>query len=343
MAENDGNDTFDPHSAPTVMEMSPIFQAKQTSTPSPAPSGGGPVNDAIALLKHAFEMYKAHFALFIITAAVAMGPVYLLKNAVTAMFAAPASMVSTGLEAQSRKVERLSEELQRKVAAGAPQSEIDALQQEVLNASSQLLAGSGVAAGGMVAGALAGFGLFLLSIPLLVLATFLAQGALVVAVNDRLGGGSMDWKGAWGVVAGRATPLILTSLLAAAAVLVGTLACVLPGLVVGFFLAFAMPIVLLERKSGVDALKRSYELVRGDWLRVLIVAIAYTVLSWVAAFIGGLFIPSRWIFVHGFIGDLMTILVLPVPIICLVLLYDSVTRKLDGAAVADARRAQLLS
>lgn len=343
MAENDGGNTFDPHSAPTMMEMSPIFQAQQTSTPAPAPSGEGPVADAIALLKHAFEMYKTHFVLFIITAAVAMGPIYLVKNGIHALMFAPAAVLTTGMEAQSKKLEKLSEEMQRKIQAGASQEEVAALQREILEVSSQLLAGSGAAVGGAFAGLLAGLGLLLLTIPLIMLATFMAQGALVVAVSDRLRGGSMSWQGAWGVVGGRVMPLVLTSLLASVAVLFGTLMCVAPGLIIGFFLAFAMPVVLLEKKSGVDALKRSFELVKGDWLRVLIVAIAFAVLSWVAAFVGGIFIPNSWIFLNGLVGDLLTIVVLPVPIIGLVLLYDSVTRKLDGAAVADARRALLLS
>lgn len=339
MADKDNK--FDSHDAPTIMEMSPVFDAQPPKRPA---SGGsapeeGAFQGAISLLQQAFEMYKGHFALFVITAAVAMGPVYLVQNAIRAFIAAPAAVVGTGLEAHTARLEALQKQLE---SASTPE-ERARIEQEMFQTSVSAFTGAGVATGGALAAMLAGFGLLLLTIPLTVLATFLAQAAIVVVVSDRARGGSITWQRAWQVVGQRVGPLILTSLLSSLIVLGGTLLCVLPGLVAGFFLALAMPIVLLERRSGMDALKRSMTLVQSDWVRVLLVGIAFIVLSAVAAAVGSILIPSRFVFLHGFIGDLVSIVVAPIPIIALVLLYESIVRSREGERVVASQRADLLA
>lgn len=342
MADNQGKPPFDPHSAPTVMEMSPVFKADPT--PAPAPAGE---EDAfagtISLLKRAFELYKQNFVMFLITAAVALGPVFLLQNSIATLAFAPAAVVTTGLEANDQRLQAMSAELERKLKAGASPEEVAELQSQILDLSMKQLQGATVAAGGAMAGVFAGLLGLLLTIPLSLLATFLAQGALVVAVSDRLRGGNLTWQGAWRVVGSRLAPLVITSLLASLAVLIGTMLCVLPGLAAGFLFSLAAPVVLLERRAGVEALKRSFELVKGDWLRVLLVAIAFGVLSWAAALIGGLFVPDRFVFVDQLMGDLVSLVLLPVPIIGLVLVYDGIVRRREGQAAADERQASLLA
>lgn len=342
MADNEGNKPFDPHSAPTVMEMSPIFKADPTPAPAPAVEEDA-FAGTVTLLKRAFDLYKQHFVLFLVTSAVALGPVYLLQSGIVTLALAPAAVATTGLEINDQRLQALSAELDRKVKEGASPEELAELQGQILDLSMKQLQGATAAAGGAMAGAFAGLLGLLLTIPLTMLATFLAQGALVVAVNDRLRNGSMTWQVAWGVVGRRLGPLVVTSLLASFAVLVGTVMCVLPGLAAGFFLALTAPVVLLERRAGVDALKRSFELVKGDWLRVLLVAIAFSVLSWLAAFVGGLLVPDRFVFVNHLMGDLVSLVVLPIPIIGLVLLYDGIIRRREGQAVADERQTSLLA
>jgi cell shape-determining protein MreD len=68
------------------------------------------------------------------------------------------------------------------------------------------------------------------------------------------------------------------------------------------------------------------ELVKADWVRVLVVLVVFGILQLVASWLGGLLIPSRFYFLHMLIGDLVSIAVLPIPIIGLVLLYQDIAR-----------------
>jgi hypothetical protein len=64
----------------------------------------------------------------------------------------------------------------------------------------------------------------------------------------------------------RAMPLIWTSSLLFFFVVVGTMLCVLPGILLAFLFALAPTVVVLERVSGLKALQRSWYLMRTAWL-----------------------------------------------------------------------------
>jgi hypothetical protein len=86
-----------------------------------------------------------------------------------------------------------------------------------------------------------------------------------------------------------------------------------------------------EKKRGVAAIQRSIQLVRADWLRVALVIIVFGLVKAVASWLGGLLVPSRFLFLHNFVGDLVSIAVLPIPIIGIVLLYQDIVRsRVDG-------------
>jgi hypothetical protein len=86
------------------------------------------------------------------------------------------------------------------------------------------------------------------------------------------------------------------------------------------------PVALIEGRSGIEAIKRSAALVRADWLRCALLLIGFgitwSLAHWVAGAGGG--------FVGNFVGDLIFLLVLPVPMITAVLLYLDLRRKVDG-------------
>jgi hypothetical protein len=136
-------------------------------------------------------------------------------------------------------------------------------------------------------------------------------GAHVVA--DRARGGTMDWQAAWRVVIRNLPGLLVTSIFVFVGVVIGLMLCIVPGIVFGLLCAFTVPVILLEKKSGTGAIQRSIELVRADWLRVAIVLIVFGILKAVASWLGGLLVPARSIFLHEFIGDLISIAVLPNP------------------------------
>ena len=308
-----------------------------------ASAGGGQVTNQPRgigdILSEAFDLYKKNAVLLIVTAAVAMGPIYALKDAFMAVALTP--VVTAGFERDEARLKDLEKEMKNAQARGASPAELQAI------AARQMEAALGSVQ--RVGGALAGIGLMLLgmliTIPLIVLATYLAQAALTVVVADRARGGTIDWQQAWGVVLQNLGSLVVTSILGAIGVAVGLVLCFVPGVVFGLLAALAVPVVLLEKKSGVSAIRRSVDLVRTDWVRVVVVLVVFGILQGVASWVGGLFIPSRFYFLHLLLGDLISIAVLPIPIIGLVLLYQDILRsrlKLPEAQL-QAQRDALLS
>jgi hypothetical protein len=70
--------------------------------------------------------------------------------------------------------------------------------------------------------------------------------------------------------------------------------------------------------------------VRSDWLRTALVLIANIVGSAIAHRVGRIFVPSSALFLGNFLGDLLWLVIMPVPVITSVLLYFDLRRKLDG-------------
>jgi hypothetical protein len=318
MANPPNKDDF--NSAPTIMEVG-IIQAPGAA-PLPAQAvDGQPVaaRPVVDLLKDAFELYKKHLQTFLLVVAVAMAPVYLVKDLIVATtMAVPAA----GLQIDTARIEATNRELQEAMQRGASPEEI-----QRLTAASMEAAAAGLQhTAGAMAGVFAMLLGLLLTIPFMMLAQWLSQGALIVSAADAARDGGLGWQGAWRVLLRRLGPLLVTALLGALITAVGVVLCVVPGLVFGFLASFAVPVALLENKSGMDAIKRSIELVKKDWLRVLIVLVVFAVLTGVARWVGGLFIPSRFLFVHELVGDLVSIVVAPFGIIGTVLLFNDVRR-----------------
>src|SRR5205085_8889607 len=108
----------------------------------------------------------------------------------------------------------------------------------------------------------------LMLFPLFIGAQVLSHAALVPLVGDRALGGDMGPGRAWLAVGLHPGAILWTATLSTAATIVGTLFCLVPGLLAAIGFSLAMPIVLLERRSGTDALRRSWRLMRIEWPRV---------------------------------------------------------------------------
>jgi hypothetical protein len=127
---------------------------------------------------------------------------------------------------------------------------------------------------------------------------------------------------------------VLTSLLVTITIVVGFLLFIIPGL---FFLAwfmFALPIVILERKSAVQALKRSKELGKGLYLRNWgVLTLMGLVAGVFGAVIGGIIsmavaISGGEIWLLAFLLSVVTVLMVPATqIISVLLYYDMRVRK----------------
>ena len=188
-------------------------------------------------------------------------------------------------------------------------------------AMGEVVAGLTAALLGMLAAAVTGLFLHGIIIPL-------AHGALALTTADRIVGGSADWREIWTLLF-RRLGIVLSALVPAALLMgVGFFFLIVPGLILAFFFSFVPTIALFEGIGGTAALRRSYELVRSDWLRMLLVMIVFGLISGVAQFIAG--IVATGLFGSRLLQDALTLVAMPIPVIGSVLLYFDVRRRKEG-------------
>lgn len=158
----------------------------------------------------------------------------------------------------------------------------------------------------------------------------LTNGALTISVADRVLGGNAEWREVWMLLFRRLGKLLSAVIPAAFLVALGFVFFVIPGLVLGLLFAFVSPVVLIEGIGGRAALERSVALVRSDWLRVTLLVLVFGILRGVAQLLASALIPQTAIFASSLFGDLITMVLLPVPVLGMVLLYFDVRRKRDN-------------
>jgi hypothetical protein len=284
------------------------------------------------LLQEAVDLYRKHVRVFLMTAAVLFLPASLVTSGALALLMAPLAVSTVGLERATERMARHQERLQKEVLEGMASGRLD--RKEAAAAAQDVqddVAGAGAAAsmamGGVMAVLLGVLGWVVMAFIVYSIVLPLTSGALTIAVADRILGGDATWRQHWGLLL-RRLGLLLSALIPAALLCaVGYALLVLPGLVLSFLFAFVPAVVLIEGVGGMAALKRSVALVRSDWLRVALVFLAFAVVNIVAHFIGNLLVPSGSLFFGHFLGDLVTLLLLPVPVLGAVLLYLDLRRR----------------
>jgi hypothetical protein len=139
------------------------------------------------------------------------------------------------------------------------------------------------------------------------------QGALAVAVGELRAGRTIDAIGpVFDRVAPRLVPLIVAGILVAIAVGAGFILFFVPGLILLTLWMAVTPAVVLEGKGVLQAFVRSYELVRGDGLRVFAIIALTTIFSTiVAAVIRALLTPLPRFFDLYLAGVIANAVVMP--------------------------------
>jgi len=261
------------------------------SAPRPAEQG------VFDLLQQAIELYRKHARAFLTIAAVVFVPGALAHACARAAILAPVAAVTVALDPHSP------------APAAAPV------------AVGVVAAGFGAMLLGLLAAAMTGVLLYGVILPLV-------QGALALATADRLLGRTTSWQDLWAWLFKRVGTILSAIIPAALLTGVGFFFLVVPGVLLSFFFALVPMVALFEGIGGTAALRRSYELVRSDWLRMLLVLLAFMVISWVTQLVAGVFL--RGVLGTSLLQDALTLLVLPVPVITSVLLYFDIRRKHEG-------------
>ena len=92
-------------------------------------------------------------------------------------------------------------------------------------------------------------------------------GAILVRMGGLAAGKAMTFGQAFAIGVRRIPKLSLVGLLYVLVVLLGTVALVIPGIVLGLTLYFAVPAALLDNEGITESLSRSHRLVWGNWWR----------------------------------------------------------------------------
>jgi hypothetical protein len=158
----------------------------------------------------------------------------------------------------------------------------------------------------------------------------LTNGALTIAAADRILGGRAEWREIWMLLFRRLGKLLSAVVPAAIVITIGCVFFIIPGLVLALLFTFVSPVVLIEGLGGRAALERSTTLVRSDWLRVALVLVSFAIMRFVAQMLANAFVPSTALFFGSLLGDLFTMVMLPIPVLGTVLLYFDIRRKRES-------------
>jgi len=294
------------------------------------------------IVARAFHMYRAHARALLLTCAVLFVPASLVKSCAMAAIMAPTRAAdSTAAVVDSARATEAS----RRALAEAYERHADAdtiarLQRE----NHRRLEDMSRHVADVARGVPGGFTLFLLGVLAAIVVAFLygliaplTNAALTIAVADRLGGGLAGWLEVWMLLLGRLRELLSALIPAALLVAAGMVLWAVPGMIVAALFAFVPQVVVIEKLTGKAALARSIALVRADWLRVALLVAVFIAITWAARLVADVLIPDSAPFVTELIGDLVTVIVMPVPVLGLVLLYLDIRRRRDGFSPDDLR------
>ena len=125
--------------------------------------------------------------------------------------------------------------------------------------------------------------------------------ALIVAVSEVYLDNPATIGGAYGATRGIIVPLIGTFLLFYVLLILAVIALLIPGIYFGVCWALLSPVIVVERRFGMAALRRSRELVRGAWGRTF----AILLVAGLIARVPGSLLNLYWVMIP-YLGQVLT-------------------------------------
>ncbi len=86
--------------------------------------------------------------------------------------------------------------------------------------------------------------------------------------------------------------MVVTQIMIGVIVIVGAVLLIVPGVLAAIVLTLALPIISLEEVSPTVSMSKSYNLVKGRWLKTFALFIVYSLIVVVASFVLGFLIPA---------------------------------------------------
>lgn len=139
------------------------------------------------------------------------------------------------------------------------------------------------------------------------LAAQLATASAFKAVSDAYAGRRTEWQESLRYAFERFGALIVLLIMAFIGIAVGVLLCIIPGVWLGISWVVAVPVLLIEGRTGYPALKRSMDLVKPRWWSVFGVVLLGTLLVSVAGgIVSGLFGAIVRVLSSGTVASLLS-------------------------------------
>ena len=305
----------------------------------------GPGEKGLAdILGEAFRLYRAHARSMLLICALVFVPASLAKSCVMSAILAPKVAAASAAEMVdlARAAEASRQALADAYAHNADAETIARLHhenQKRLEAMSGHAADIASGVPGRMTLWILGVLATLVSALAFAIAVPLAGGALTIAVADRLDGGNAGWIESWMLLVRRLDRLLAAIVPAAGLIAIGLVMWVVPGLLIAFCFALVAQVAVVEGLGGAAALRRSADLVLGDWLRVALLLAVFGAATWAARLLANALIPDTAIFMTELVGDLLTLAVMPLPLIGAALLYFDLRKRRDNFGDAERRAA----
>jgi uncharacterized membrane protein len=149
----------------------------------------------------------------------------------------------------------------------------------------------------MMAGLLGLVGLYVIS---MVILGVIAGGAIVSIAYSELMGKTEDYMTGIRNAVDKLGPLLLAALIIAVGIFIGSLLLVIPGLIFALLVIFTIQEIMIENKSAIEAISASIDMVKKNFIDVLIFAIVIGVIVLIISFVLNL-IP----YIGGFLAALI--------------------------------------
>ncbi len=127
-------------------------------------------------------------------------------------------------------------------------------------------------------------------------------------------------------------PMIITGIMAGILTLIGFILVIIPGIIVAVWLSFSMYIVVVEGKSGADALKASKSYVEGYWWpvfgRLIVIGLIVGIIAVIAGNIGQALLGYK---LGTLVQNIVSLILTPLAVLYQYALYMNVKSVKGGA------------
>jgi hypothetical protein len=162
------------------------------------------------------------------------------------------------------------------------------------------------------------------------------RGAAQATIGDPV---DIEASYRWGLR--RFGSVLLIALLVGLAVAIGFLLLIIPGIILLVFLSVTIPALVVENRRGTDAMKRSWNLVSGNFWHALVVILVAAIITGIVGGLIGAIGGSNW-FLRWIFQAIAQIITVPFTALVTVVLYVDLRARRE-ALTADTLRAELAS